>query len=100
MATCRGLVYLGALLIRLMSCLLGEAPQTGPDRTARRRRAKGYWSSPRWPDTSTKSAFDVREWTQRVGKEFCWEGIDRDASSPMSSNVDAVEIVRTSGKPI
>ena len=58
------------------------------------------WSSPRWPDTSTKSAFDVREWTQRVGKEFCWEGIDRDASSRMSSNVDAVEIVRSSGKPI
>ena len=48
------------------------------------------WSSPRWPDTSTKNAFDVREWTQRVGKEFCWEGIDRDAGSPMSSNVDAV----------
>ena len=35
-----------------------------------------------------------------VGKESCWEGNDRDASSPMSSNVDAVEIVRTSGKPI
>ena len=32
------------------------------------------WSSPRWPDISTKSAFDVREWTQRVGKESCWEG--------------------------
>ena len=35
-----------------------------------------------------------------MGKEFCWEGNDRDASSPMSSNVDAVEIVRSSGKPI
>ena len=58
------------------------------------------WSSPRWPDTSTKSAFDVREWTQRVGKESCWEGNDREESSPMSSNVDAVEIVRSSGKPI
>ena len=44
-------------------------------------------SSPRWPDTSTKSAFDVREWTQRVGKESCWEGIDREGSSRMSSNV-------------
>ena len=42
----------------------------------------------------------VREWTQRVGKEFCWEGIDREGSSRMSSNVDAVEIVRSSGKPI
>ena len=58
------------------------------------------WSSPRWPDTSTKSAFDVREWTQRVGKESCWEGNDREESSRMSSNVDAVEIVRSSGKPV
>ena len=49
--------------------------------------ARGEWSSPRWPDTSTKSAFDVREWTQRVGKESCWEGNDREGSSPMSSNV-------------
>ena len=39
-------------------------------------------------------------WTQRVGKGSCWEGNDRDASSPMSSNVDAVEIVRNSGTPI
>ena len=51
-------------------------------------------------DTSTKSASRPGEWTQRVGKESCWEGIDRDASSRMSSNVDAVEIVRSSGKPI
>ena len=58
------------------------------------------WSSPRWLDISTKSAFDVREWTQRVGKESCWEGNDRDAGSRMSSNVDVVEIVRSSGKPI
>ena len=58
------------------------------------------WSSPRWPDTSTKSAFDVREWTQRVGKESCWEGNEQEESSRMSSNVDAVEIVRSSGKPI
>ena len=35
-----------------------------------------------------------------MGKEFCWEGVDRDAGSRMSSNVDAVEIVRCSGKPI
>ena len=45
------------------------------------------WSSPRWPDTSTKSAFDVREWTQRVGKESCWEGNEQEESSRMSSNV-------------
>ena len=73
-------------------------PSTGP--LPLRPAGPGRWSSPRWPDTSTKSAFDVREWTQRVGKESCWEGIDRDASSPMSSNVDAVEIVRSSGKPV
>ena len=47
-----------------------------------------------------KERFDVREWTQRVGKESCWEGNDQEESSPMSSNVDAVEIVRSSGKPI
>ena len=35
-----------------------------------------------------------------MGKESCWEGIDRDVSSRMSSNVDVVEIVRSSGKPI
>ena len=35
-----------------------------------------------------------------MGKESCWEGNDRDASSRMSSNVDAVEIVRSSGKPV
>ena len=58
------------------------------------------WSSPRWSDTSTKSAFDVREWTQRVGKESCWEGNEQEESSRMSSNVDAVEIVRSSGKPV
>ena len=34
------------------------------------------------------------------GREFCWEGNDREGSSPMSSNVDAVEIVRSSGRPI
>ena len=62
--------------------------------------ASKFWSSPRWLDTSTKSAFGVREWTQRVGKEFCWEGVDRDGSSRMSSNVDAVEIVRSSGRPV
>ena len=58
------------------------------------------WSSPRWSDTSTESAFDVREWTQRVGKESCWEGNEQEESSRMSSNVDAVEIVRSSGKPV
>ena len=58
------------------------------------------WSSPRWPDTSTKSAFDVREWTQRVGKEFCWEGNDRDAGSRMSSNETRWRSSATSGKPI
>ncbi len=42
---------------------------------------------PRWPDTSTKSAFDVREWTQCVGKESCWEGNEQEESSRMSSNV-------------
>ena len=36
----------------------------------------------------------------RAGKESCWEGNDREESSRMSSNEDAVEIVRTSGKPI
>ena len=36
----------------------------------------------------------------RVGKESCWEGNDRGEGSRMSSNEDAVEIVRTSGKPI
>ena len=45
------------------------------------------WSSLRWLDISTVSACDVREWTLRVGKESCWEGIDRDASSRMSSGV-------------
>ena len=36
----------------------------------------------------------------RAGKEFCWEGNDRGGSSRMSSSEDAVEIVRSSGKPI
>ena len=62
--------------------------------------ARCHWSSPRWLDTSAKRAFDVREWTQRVGKESCWEGRDREGSFRMSSNVDAVEIVRSSGRPI
>ena len=35
-----------------------------------------------------------------MGKESCWEGNDREESSRMSSNVDTVEIVRISGKPI
>ena len=47
---------------------------------------RGAWSSPRWPDTSTKSAFDVREWTRHVGKESCWEGNEQEESSRMSSN--------------
>ena len=55
---------------------------------------------PRWPDTSTKSAFDVREWAQRVGKESCWEGNEQEESSRMSSNVTRWEIVRSSGKPV
>ena len=36
----------------------------------------------------------------RAGKESCWEGNDGEGNSRMSSNEDAVEIVRTSGKPI
>ena len=34
----------------------------------------------------------------RSGKESCWEGNDREESSRMSSNEDAVEIVRTLGQ--
>ena len=36
----------------------------------------------------------------RAGEESCWEGNDRGGGSRMSSSEDAVEIVRTSGKPI
>ena len=62
------------------------------------------WSSPRWPDTSTKRAFDVREWTQRVGKESCWEGNEQEESSRMSSNVtrwrsSAAQVNRSARSP-
>ena len=80
----------------------GRSPRPSPAtlRTLNTTHTPSHWSSPRWPDTSRKSAFDVREWTQRVGKESCWEGNEQEEGSRMSSNVDAVEIVRSSGKPV
>ena len=35
-----------------------------------------------------------------MGEESCWEGCDRGEGFRMSSNEDAVEIVRASGMPI
>ena len=59
-----------------------------------------YLEFPPVADIPTMSACRLRQWDMRAGKESCREGGDREGSSRMSSNEDAVEIVRSSGKPI
>ena len=67
---------------------------------ATRTRENSRLEFPRWPDTSTKSAFDVREWTQRVGKESCWEGKRPRRKFSDELKRDAVEIVRSCGNRV